>query len=92
MGVSQWVMVAKSGMIGFYQIMADLANWRGDSTPPLAAYGCEIPAFAGMVWRGTGVCVDFGVCSPPDHFAGLKPIAVIDSCRSCVAVGVGVCR
>ena len=57
MGVSQWVMVAKSGMIGFYQIMADLANWRGDSTPPLAAHDCEIPAFAGMVCGGTGVCV-----------------------------------
>ena len=23
-------------------------------TPPLAAHGCEIPAFAGMVFRGTG--------------------------------------
>ena len=24
-------------------------------TPPLAAHGCEIPAFAGMVFRGTGI-------------------------------------
>ena len=25
-------------------------------TPPLAAHGCEIPAYAGMVCGGTGVC------------------------------------
>ena len=28
-------------------------------TPPLAAHDCEIPAFAGMVFRGTGVCGEF---------------------------------
>ena len=25
-------------------------------TPPLAAHSCEIPAYAGMVYLGTGVC------------------------------------
>ena len=34
--------------------------FRRQLTPPLAAYDCEIPAFAGMVLWGTGVCVDFG--------------------------------
>ena len=40
---------------------ASLRRRTPQFTPPLAAHNCEIPAFAGMVFRGTGeLWADFG--------------------------------
>ena len=52
-------------------------------TPPLAAHDCEIPAFAGMVYLGTGNCRrPADNCPPPPTIRRQRHTAAADKCQN----------